>query len=64
MILGSLENEEVYLCLWYQRESIMVGSTAAGDWNRKLREHVFGHKHNTERAIYKWGKVKSQNLSP
>lgn len=47
--------------LWYLRESIMVGSTAAGSWNRKLRNHIFNHKHKAERTIYKGGVYEISN---
>ena len=26
----------------------MVGSMAAGDWNRKFGDHIFNHKHEAE----------------
>lgn len=31
----------------------MVGSMAAGDWNRKFGDYIFNHKHKAERALYK-----------
>lgn len=30
-----------------ESESIMVGSMAAGDWNRRLRDHIVNHTNTT-----------------
>lgn len=49
--------EGVYLGSWFQRERVQSGGggVAAGDWNKKPRDHTSRHKHKAERAKMKVG---------